>query len=80
MGVGEVTRLSSLTAEERKTLLLLADNGMNVTRVSEASFISRASIYNRIMSIRAKTGIDPQDFWGLSLLLTLIEKEKEEHE
>lgn len=75
-----MTRLSSLTAEERKTLLLLADNGMNVTRVSEASFISRASIYNRIMSIRAKTGIDPQDFWGLSLLLTLIEKEKEEHE
>lgn len=75
-----MTGLSSLTAEERKTLLLLADNGMNVTRVSEASFISRASIYNRIMSIRAKTGIDPQDFWGLSLLLTLIEKEKEEHE
>lgn len=76
----EVTGLSSLTAEERKTLLLLADNGMNVTRVSEASFISRASIYNRIMSIRAKTGIDPQDFWGLSLLLTLMENEKEEHE
>lgn len=75
-----MTRLSSLTAEERKTLLLLADNGMNVTRASEASFISRASIYNRIMSIRAKTGIDPQDFWGLSLLLALIEKEKEEHE
>lgn len=75
-----MTGLSYLTAEERKTLLLLADNGMNVTRVSEASFISRASIYNRIMSIRAKTGIDPQDFWGLSLLLTLIEKEKEEHE
>lgn len=78
--MGEVTRLSSLTAEERKTLLLLADNGMNVTRVSEASFISRASIYNRIMSIRAKTGIDPQDFWGLTLLLSLMEKEKEEHE
>jgi DNA-binding CsgD family transcriptional regulator len=78
--VGEVTGLSSLTAEERKTLLLLADNGMNVTRVSEASFISRASIYNRIMSIRAKTGIDPQDFWGLSLLLTLMENEKEENE
>lgn len=75
-----MTRLSSLTAEERKTLLLLADNGMNVTRVSEASFISRASIYNRIMSIRAKTGIDPQDFWGLTLLLSLMEKEKEEHE
>lgn len=78
--MGEVTGLSSLTAEERKTLLLLADNGMNVTRVSEASFISRASIYNRIMSIRAKTGIDPQDFWGLSLLLSLMENEKEEHE
>lgn len=78
--MGEVTGLSSLTAEERKTLLLLADNGMNVTRVSEASFISRASIYNRIMSIRAKTGIDPQDFWGLSLLLTLMENEKEENE
>lgn len=75
-----MTGLSYLTAEERKTLLLLADNGMNVTRVSEASFISRASIYNRIMSIRAKTGIDPQDFWGLSLLLTLMENEKEEHE
>lgn len=75
-----MTGLSYLTAEERKTLLLLADNGMNVTRVSEASFISRASIYNRIMSIRAKTGIDPQDFWGLTLLLSLMEKEKEEHE
>ena len=75
-----MTRLSSLTAEERKTLLLLADNGMNVTRVSEASFISRASIYNRIMSIRAKTGIDPQDFWGLSLLLSLMEKEEQTNE
>lgn len=75
-----MTGLSSLTAEERKTLLLLADNGMNVTRVSEASFISRASIYNRIMSIRAKTGIDPQDFWGLTRLLSLLEQEKEEHE
>lgn len=75
-----MTILSSLTAEERKTLLLLADNGMNVTRVSEASFISRASIYNRIMSIRAKTGIDPQDFWGLSLLLSLMEKEEQTNE
>jgi len=72
--------LSTLTEDERKTIMLLADNGMSVTRVSEACFVSRVSIYNRLMSIRAKTGIDPQDFWGLTRLLSLLGQEKEEHE
>ena len=66
-----------LTPSERETLMLLADNGMSITRVAEASYYSRQTIYDRLSSIKFKTGIDPQDFWGLHRLLTLIENERE---
>lgn len=72
-----MSNIALLTAAERETLTLLADHGLNISRVSEASFYSRKAIYDRIRNIKEKTGIDPQDFWGLHRLLTLMEEEKE---
>lgn len=69
--------IEQLTPAERETLWLLADNGMNISRVAEASYYSRRTIHDRLRSIKSKTGIDPKDFWGLHRLLTMIENEKE---
>ena len=66
-----------LTAAERETIVLMADNGMNVSRVAEEIHYSRQTVYDRLRNIKAKTGIDPADFWGLHRLLTLLEAERE---
>ena len=72
--------VSGLTAAEKETLLLMADNGMNVSRAADEIHYSRKTIYDRLRNVKAKTGIDPTDFWGLHRLLTLIEMEKEERD
>lgn len=69
-----------LTQAERETLILLADNRMSVAEVARECYYSRKTIYDRIRTIKAKTGIDPLDFWGLHRLLTIAENEKEEEE
>lgn len=66
--------LTKLTDPEKETLTLLADNGMNITRVAECSYYSRPTVYERLRSIKAKTGINPTDFWGLHRLLSLVEE------
>lgn len=71
--------LITLTKAEEEALVLLADNAMNVTRVAEESHFSRSVIYDRLRSVRIKTGINPMDFWGLHRLLSLIEEGKEEN-
>lgn len=68
-----MTIVSELSPAERETLRLLADNQMNVSKVAEISHYSRKAIYERTRNIKAKTGIDPLDFWGLHRLLTLVE-------
>jgi len=72
-----MTGIKDLTEDERKTIVLMADNGMNVSKVAQACFYSRVTIYERLLRIKAKTGIDPQDFWGLHILLSMLETEKE---
>ena len=70
--------IDELTVSERETINLLADNAMNVSRVAAETYYSRKAIYERVRNIRAKTGINPLDFWGLHRLLSLIEEGKEE--
>ena len=72
-------RSDPLTQAEREVLILLADNRMSVSEVARESYFSRTAIYDRIRTIKAKTGIDPLDFWGLHLLLSIIENEREEN-
>lgn len=69
--------VSELTAVERETIVLMADLGMNVSRVAEEIHYSRQTVYDRLRNIKNKTGIDPCDFWGLHRLLSLIEMEGE---
>lgn len=71
---------TTLSPAERETITLMADHGMNVTRVAAASYYSRQTVYDRLRNIKNKTGIDPTDFWGLHRLLTLLETEREEDE
>lgn len=68
----------NLTDIEKETLLLLADNSLNVSKVADETYYSRKAIYERVRNIRAKTGINPLDFWGLNRLLSIVENEKEE--
>lgn len=69
----------TLTKAEAEMLYLLADNGMNITRVAGEIHYSRKAVYERLRMVKAKTGIDPMDFWGLHRLLSLIEEGKEEN-
>ena len=70
--------IDKLTVSERETINLLADNAMNVSRVAAETYYSRKAIYERIRNIRAKTGINPLDFWGLHSLIKQIEREEDE--
>ena len=73
----EMTGIEGLTKTERETLLLMANNGMNVTRVARAGFSNRTHIYEHLRNIKLKTGVDPMDFWGLLKRLMMIREEKE---
>ena len=69
-------RVGELTDSERETLVLLAYNGMSISRVAEEIHYSRQTVYDRLRSIKAKTGVDPCDFWGLHELLCAIRNER----
>lgn len=72
--------MKGLTVDEIKTITLLADNGMSVTRTAEKSYCARKSIYIRMRSIKRKTGHDPMDFWGLMALVESIGYERSEND
>lgn len=59
-----------LSFSERQTINLLANSGMNVSRAAEVLGCSRKTVYDRIRTIKNKTGKDPTDFWDLYSLVT----------
>lgn len=69
--------MKNLTVDEIKTIKLLADNGMSVTKTADKSYCARKSIYIRVRSISRKTGNNPLDFWGLKALVETLGYEKE---
>lgn len=62
--------MENLTPAERETMNLLANSGMNVSRAAEILGCSRKAVYDRIRTVRNKTGKDPTDFWDLHDLIT----------
>lgn len=61
-----------LTDKEKETIRLMAECSMNISTVSYMSRCSRKSIYERLRSIRNKTGKDPNYFWDLLALIEMI--------
>lgn len=72
---GDETK-KELKKGEIETLFLMADNGMSVPRAAKAGFYNRKTIYERLRNIKAKTGIDPRDFYGLQILLRMVKGER----
>ena len=63
----------AILSETEKTILrAMADCNMHVTRAAERCNYSRQTVYDRLLKIEAKTGINPNDFRGLVKLLTKI--------
>lgn len=52
--------------------------GMNTANAADLLHISKASLYNDIVIIRKKTGLDPYKPEQLGKLLSEIEKERKE--
>lgn len=76
--LGDDDTKKELKKGEIETLFLMADNGMNVAKAANAGFYNRKTIYERLRNIKAKTGIDPRDFYGLLKLLQMVKGEKHE--
>lgn len=64
----------ALTEDEKEVIVKMADAGMNVSKAADLCQISRSTINRKLASIRAKTGVEPTDFWGLTRLLALIKE------
>ena len=67
-----------LTPVERETLNLLANAGMNMSRAAELVGCSRKTVYDRVRSVKNKTGKDPADFWDMHDLVTNAEYYRKE--
>lgn len=52
----------------------LALNGMRISKAAMDAHVCRKTINNRIERIRAQTGLDALDFYGLCQLLILVDK------
>lgn len=76
--LGDDYTKKELKKGEIETLFLMADNGMNVAKAAKAGFYNRKTIYERLRNIKAKTGIDPRDFYGLWTLLQRVKGERDE--
>jgi sugar diacid utilization regulator len=55
-----------------KIILALADNKMNVSKVSRVLFYHRNAVEYRIKHIKRITGLDPTDFHGLCKLVDMV--------
>ena len=58
--------------------MAFADNGMKVQKTADAMHYDKRTISQRLTLIKANTGIDPRNFWGLTRLISIIENEREE--
>lgn len=65
--------MDELTNDERKLLERYAECRMRVSAVAKETHYDRRTIYRRLSSLKAKTGIDPFTFYGLCQLLGVIE-------
>ena len=66
--------LNSLTEMDKKAVLSYAENSMRMSRAAKALFMVHSAVYYHIISIKAKTGLDPRNFYDLSKLINLIQK------
>ena len=62
----------TLSEAEKKVLRTWADCNMHITPTARRCGYCRQTIYDKMMVVEAKTGIDPNDFRGLVKLLTQI--------
>ena len=51
-----------------------ADAGMNVSGAARILGVSTDTIYHHLAQIKARTGLDPRNFWDLARLLGLSRK------
>ena len=64
-----------LNDTRRQVAQAYADAGMNVSGAARILCVSTDTIYHHLAQIKARTGLDPRNFWDLARLLGLRRKE-----
>ena len=60
-----------------KIILALADNRMNISKVSRVMFMHRNSVVYHIEKIKQLTGLDPTEFYDLCKLVQMVGERRE---
>ena len=62
-----------MTNLQKEVILTFASCGMNVSKTSRKMYIHRNSIMYHLNKIKENTGLDPQDFYDLIVLVKIAE-------
>lgn len=71
--------LDSLTVADKKIIFAYAACGMNLLKAARMLNYSYTGAKYHLSSVKAKTGLNPRDFFELAEIATAIKKEEEEH-
>ena len=70
----EIVDIDSLTRVDVEILLAYAEGKMRVRQAHLISYYGEPTICNHLKKIKAKTGIDPETFDGLVILVNSIKE------
>lgn len=65
----------NLTEKEKEVILGFANGNMNIGECARLMYVHRNTIYYHLKNIKEKTGLDPQDFYGLCGLVEKVNQE-----
>ena len=69
--------LNALTEMDKTVVVRYAENMMRMYRTAKELYMTHSGIHYHLISIKAKTGLDPKNFYDLVYLVRLIQKERE---
>lgn len=67
-----------LKEQDKKIILALADNSMQVKPTARQLYLHWNTVYYRIDRIWDETGLNPRNFYDLNKLVEMVKKEKED--
>lgn len=66
--------MAKLTPAQQEVILAFAENDMRVERTANALYRSKGGLWYPFKKIREATGLDPQKFYDLILLVQMCEE------
>ena len=72
--------LSAMSPLDKGVVMAFAEANMKPGGASKRYHMSHNGVYYHLLSTKAKTGLDPKNFFDLCKLVEMIAKEREEYD